>query len=443
MMSYLKQIKGNIVYRNSADYNEKRLVWNRRINRFPYYIIYPTDKEDIEVCFKLIKDFKLPFRIRNGGHSYEGYSTLNNGIIIDMSLLNKITIDEKNGQVIVQGGVKNEELYNALTEKGYVFPGGDCKNVGVSGFTLGGGFGYSSRFMGLGVDQVSKIELINDRGETLIANEEINPDLFWACRGAGQGNFGIVTKLTYKLPPKIKEVVYITMEAKQCDFTSILNVFELWQDWLENLDNRMTFTIRFERNGKKINMYGTGLFYGSTEEAKEIMKGYTLKKDLEIKYQRVTFKEFIQKIMNQIPAHEKMCDIGLFNYQKYNRFEMEDILSILKQEVYHTTITLYSWGGKIKEVGIDKTAFYHRKANYLIGVRTVWEKESTDTENLVYMCNCYYKLKKYTKGAYVNHPYSNLMHYMNDYYGSHVNKLCAIKNKYDPDHFFDFEQAIK
>ncbi len=108
-------------------------------------------------------------------------------LVIDVSPMKDIRLFDSGKCVVMESGVQNREVYNFVGEKGYPFPGGTCPTVGAAGYTLGGGWGYSSRFLGLGCDSLKAAEIVNYEGKVLTADETCNPDLFWALRGAGGG----------------------------------------------------------------------------------------------------------------------------------------------------------------------------------------------------------------------------------------------------------------
>ncbi|MDC9324221.1 FAD-binding oxidoreductase, partial [Clostridioides difficile] len=147
-----------------------------------------------------------------GAHNYEGYSTGDDIIVIDLSRMNKINLDEESNMVTIEGGVRNREAYDFLCSKGYPFPGGGCPTVGIAGLTLGGGWGYSSRFLGLACDSLMEIEFIDYKGNLITANSNTNEDLFWASKGCGGGNFGVVVSMTFKLAAKVENVTLIDLE---------------------------------------------------------------------------------------------------------------------------------------------------------------------------------------------------------------------------------------
>ena len=134
---------GDIVTQEDKSYEVARLEWNRAINKYPLIIAYCECARDVQEAIRWSRKCRIPIRIRSGGHNYEGYSIGNCVLVIDVSRINRVEIDEERKLVKVGGGVKNRELYDTISTKGYPFPGGTCPTVGVSGYALGGGWGLS------------------------------------------------------------------------------------------------------------------------------------------------------------------------------------------------------------------------------------------------------------------------------------------------------------
>ena len=159
-------------------YNDARLEWNRANDKFPKAIAYCQCNADVSNAILYAKNNNLNIKVRTGGHNYEGYSTEDGAFVIDVSNMNQIMINYNESTVKVQGGCFLEQIYTALGGRNYPFPGGSCPTVGISGVTLGGGWGYSARYLGLTCDSLIEIEMIDYRGILLVANEIINKDLF-------------------------------------------------------------------------------------------------------------------------------------------------------------------------------------------------------------------------------------------------------------------------
>ena len=173
-------LTGTIVTRWDTAYEASRTMWNRAIEKYPLVICYCKNEEDIRNSILWARKHDVSIRIRSGRHHYDGYSIGNDVLVIDVSEMNTMHIDEEAGHITISGGVRNRELYEFLAERGYPFPGGTCPQVGAVGYTLGGGWGYSGRLLGLGCDAVEEIQMINAEGEVVIANAIENKELFLA-----------------------------------------------------------------------------------------------------------------------------------------------------------------------------------------------------------------------------------------------------------------------
>jgi FAD/FMN-containing dehydrogenase len=140
----------------------------------------------------------MPFAVRCGGHSYEGFSE-SASVVIDLRLMNSIAIDVATKTATVGAGASLGQLYQAIAPRGFAFPGGSCPTVGVSGHLLGGGYGYLARPFGFACDNVLSVDLVDPQGKQVHADAQQNADLFWACRGGGGGTFGVATGYQLRL----------------------------------------------------------------------------------------------------------------------------------------------------------------------------------------------------------------------------------------------------
>jgi FAD/FMN-containing dehydrogenase len=243
---FLQGLTGEVVTMKDKIYDEAREEWNCTINKFPLVIVYCERKQDVVNAICWARKRCIGIRIRSGGHHYEGYSIGDLVLVIDVSRLNRLKLDKKRNILKMEAGAKNMEVYDLIGSNGDVFPGGTCPTVGVSGYALGGGWGLSCRLYGLGCDSLLELELVNYQGRLIKANRCCNSDLFWACRGAGGGNFGVVVSMTFQLPNPTNSPVTLfrffyvgTTTAKQAQ------VMNTWQNWLLGLDKRMTLVGRF------------------------------------------------------------------------------------------------------------------------------------------------------------------------------------------------------
>lgn len=438
---------GRIVTPCDASYQEDRQGWNHAIQKYPLIINYCYTASDVSCAILWARQNNAFIRVRNGGHNYEGYSNGNCVLVIDVSEMKEIEFDDKLCTVRVQGGVNNGELYEFVSLKGYPFPGGTCPTVGLSGYSLGGGWGLSCRYFGLGCDSIEEIEMVNYQGCILKVNRLYNSDLFWALRGAGGGNFGVIVSIKFRLPPPIKNVTLIEIDYPAVDYKEQELFLYTWQEWLSCADERMTLISRiYNSEADGLSMLVRGIFYGGQREAKKLLKSFLDIQGAISNIQYMSFLEAVTIIGSSYPEFERFQSASRFVYKKFNRKEIKSIVKLIQhrpQGSVFAGLSMYSLGGKVAKINEDETAFLYRNAHYIIWLETVWEDDCFAQINSEWINRQLQHLIPLTVGSYVNFPYSNLPEYLNEYYGNHVPRLEKIKKKYDPCNIFTFPQALK
>ena len=434
-------LTGKAIWPYDPEYEQARLDYNRAINQYPIVIVYCYNNRDVANAILWSLRNQIKIRIRSGGHNYDGFSNGTGKIVIDTTRMDKVEIDLTNDIVKVQAGTRLGKLYELLYEQGYAFAGGTCPTVAISGLALGGGIGLSTRYLGLTMDSLIEAEMVDANGDILIANPNCNRDLFWALRGAGGGNFGVVTSFTFKLQKKVDKITLFQLEWNN-NKPARLKFLSVWQTWLVNLERRMSAFGRVYKQGATL----FGFFYGKPDEAKRILEpmlripGLTLK---EIVY--VDFIEAINIIGSKYPKSEKFDDTGRFMYQFLSEKELCNIIRILDKAPsdYNSFIKVYSLGGAVNDIHKRKTAFFYRHANYIMAISSTWHQPYEELINKCWVARGFKYIKKLTFGSYVNFPFKRLKNYESAYYGNYVRILKKIKDKYDPCNVFSFPQSIK
>lgn len=196
-------VRGSVATRLDLDYAKVRdgLIWNgRKPTRLPEAIVRPASVEDVQAVVRHAAADGLRVSVRGGGHQFSGIA-VQEGIALDLSALNHIRIDPITRTADVGATVRNGELARALTAEGLAFPTGHCASVPLSGYLLGGGFGWNSGAWGPACFSVEAVEVVTADGEIRRASATENPDIFWAARGGGPEFFGVVTAYRLRLQP--------------------------------------------------------------------------------------------------------------------------------------------------------------------------------------------------------------------------------------------------
>jgi FAD/FMN-containing dehydrogenase len=194
------EVKGRVVERDAPGYDEARALFNAMIDKRPAAVAYCVDEADVAAAIRFARARNLPIAVRGGGHNGAGLASVNDGLIIDLSQMNTVTVDASARTARVQGGATWGEVDAATHEHGLAVPAGIISTTGVGGLTLGGGVGHLSRSCGLTVDNLVAATVVLADGSVAQTDAERESDLFWAIRGGG-GNFGVVTSFSFRCHP--------------------------------------------------------------------------------------------------------------------------------------------------------------------------------------------------------------------------------------------------
>jgi FAD/FMN-containing dehydrogenase len=219
---------------NGAQFATAKQVFNTNYNdSTPAAIVTPTSPADVQKAMAFAAANNLKVAPRGGGHSYVGASTANGTMVLDLRQLpGEINYDAASGQVTVTPATSLYAMHQALAGAGRGIPTGTCPSVGAAGHALGGGLGANSRHAGLLCDQLTSASVVLPGGRAVTASAANNPDLFWALRGGGGGNFGVTTSLTFAtFPTKDLDVVNLNFPPQ-----SFAQVLVGWANWLRTAD---------------------------------------------------------------------------------------------------------------------------------------------------------------------------------------------------------------
>ncbi|MET4560843.1 FAD/FMN-containing dehydrogenase [Lysinibacillus parviboronicapiens] len=442
----LKKVKltGRIVTPSDPDYEQARINNNLSIAKFPSKIVFCQNAKDVVNALRWVREKNEPFRIRSGRHSYENYSLVNEGVVIDVSDMNHISINVADMTARIEAGADLGKVYRELWESGMTIPAGTESSVGVVGLTLGGGIGMLSRQFGLTCDNLLEIEMVGASGhlgaELLKANNHLNSDLFWASCGGGGGNFGIVTALTFKLHA-ISDVSIFSITWGWEDFEV---AFDAWQKWAPYTDERLTSQL--ELKSKEVGeIVAQGEFVGSAHELKKLLR--PLRKTgsptsvwiKEVPYIKAV--RFFDVPSGNVPALRKRS--GSFIEKPFPHAAIRRMKAFLANAPNRNAeIWQQSLRGAVSQVAPNRSAYFYRNALIAQEYLTTWEKPQEENQNIQWIEDLRRALSPYTAGDYVNFPDHYIKDWPSAYYGRNFRRLREVKTKYDPFNVFHFPQSI-
>src|ERR1700747_3181114 len=199
-------LRGTVCLPAEAGYDEARTIWNAMINRRPGVVVRARGAADIMRAVNFARNHGVLLAVRAGGHNIAGNAVCEGGLLLDLSLMRGVWVDVVRRTARVEPGATLGDFDKEAQSFGLATPLGINSTTGVAGLTLGGGFGWLSRKLGLAADNLNAADVVTADSELLHASATKNPDLFWAIRGGG-GNFGVATSFEFKLHPVGPELV--------------------------------------------------------------------------------------------------------------------------------------------------------------------------------------------------------------------------------------------
>ncbi|MBV9515147.1 MAG: FAD-binding oxidoreductase [Mycobacteriaceae bacterium] len=446
------ELTGDVVRRGDPRYEAARVGFNRLYSRYPEAIVFCRDTADVVNAVGWARKAGLAFRARSGRHCLEGWSAVDDGLVIDMSQMKSTEIDAASKTAILGAGLNQLEAVIALGEAGFAAPTGIEGTVGLVGATLGGGLGPLTRNYGMASDNLLAAEVVvasaDGAATAIIADGENNSDLLWALRGAGNGNFGIVTSLTCKVHP-LTQTIYLV--AAWRGLNDLQEVFEAWQRTAPHLDYRLTSQLEIHRD--EIRLFAV-LACGSEAETTQMLEPI-----LSIGQPHVTTKDAnwadnyagLQIPIDQEPA----------NWKFFSQFISEpfppDAIGLIGSLMARAPTSdcnyfTNAFGGAVKNSEPSGgSAFAHRDAIFYAEPGAGWGTRGEEVlapddpltpECLTWIADFGEALRPYVNGAYPAVPNAGMLEWQTAYWGPNVEQLRTIKTKYDPDNVFNFDQSL-
>jgi FAD/FMN-containing dehydrogenase len=470
-------LEGRLVPAGSRDYERAHKVWNSRFDGSrPAAIAEVVDAEDIRRVIDFARGHGGRIVARNGGHSYGGYSSGDGVIVIDVSRLDTIEVSADARRARIGAGATLLPAYQALSPHRRAIPAGVCPTVGITGLTAGGGLGVLGRLYGLTCDSLTEVELVDAEGKLLRANDEENADLFWALRGGGGGNFGVVVTQTFRLVPVD---VPFTHSAIEFPWAAAERVVSCWQEWAHAAPRELWSGAMLETRGRTEEpCVRVETFYGGNPDdvpqlvddlvaAVEVQPTATTASTSE--FATIPSRMYCEGLRPEEWHTEDLDPDGkLPRFAYYAKSDVATrpwrpaavaaLVTAIEKRRGDPLLTpsdfnpptdagrifIETADGAIGSVAGDATAFPHRDALFVSQLESRWRTGSPpelEAPNIAWACELYSALAP-SGSCYLGYIDPELEDWEQAYYGANLPRLRQVKATYDPDNFFRFARSI-
>ncbi len=435
-------LAGRFVAPADSDFKKLGTVVYGGVDATPRGIVRAANVDDVVRTVNHARGHGLELAIRSGGHSSAGHSTSNGGLVLDVRDLDRIDIDVTGRTAWVGAGVTAMQLLEALAPHKLVVGFGDAATVGVSGITLGGGVGYLTRKLGLTIDSVLAFELVTADGKVVAADAEQHPDLFWALRGGG-GNFGVVTRIRYRLSPLDHFTGGLLILPATADTVAgFVAASDAAPDELSTIANVMPAPpmpfLPPDMVGKLV-VLGMLAYLGPDEDAQRTLAPFrAIAKPLA---DFVKPGEYYKAMFPEMPGaedyHPTAVSVNMF-MDHIGPEEGATILGYLEESTAPMRVVqLRVMGGAASRVGPDATAYAHRNSRIMVSLAAFYDGAEDKSRQQQWIDDFARALNQGDKGAYVNFVGDEGPERVRAAYPEATwNRLRQVKRQYDPHNLF-------
>ena len=430
-----ESLSGPVMLSGHPQYDAARTIWNGMHDKRPALIARCLDDDDVSKAVSFARDNNLLVAVRGGGHSWPGHSVCDGGLMIDLSQMNRVTVDAERRRARVGGGALLNTLDSTALQQGLVTTCGVVSHTGVAGYTLGGGYGRLNRKYGLTIDNLTGATIVTPDGRVRTINADNEGDLFWAIRGGG-GNFGVVTEFEFVLHPFDRNVLSGNILWPIAQGRDVL---EHYAEAASRYSDEMyigPFMAQLPDVGDVIGvevLYNGDPAQGERELAPLRAVGTPLVDGVKV-----------QDYMVIQTGNDVAFGHGIRSYAKNGMVrEWTQALVDTLVDAYNPRLFLgtHVAGGAVKRVGETDTAFPHRNAEIMLVFAGGWMDRAQDQEMIAATRALYDAVEPYMGGYYANIEFDGDAATGN--YGPVYERLSGIKGQYDPRNLFRLNSNIK
>ena len=445
-------LRGALCLPGEPGYDQARTIWNAMIDRRPAFIVRASGANDVMRAVAFARMHGLRLAVRGGGHNIAGNAVCDDGLMLDLTPMKSVRVDPVRRTVRVEPGVTLAELDRETQAFGLAVPVGINSTTGVAGLTLGAGFGWTSRALGLSIDNLISADVVTADGKLVEASAESDPDLFWAIRGGG-GNFGVVTSFKFKLHRVGPEVLSGLIIHPIAQARELLHEYrritagapdELAVWFVMRKAPPLPF-LPAEWHGKEILAFAA-CYTGDLEKGKQAM---------------TPLRALGKPIADVIAPHpfiawqailDPLLAPGMRNYWKSHSFTtlsdgaIDTLIEYARKlPSPDCEVAFAQLGGAINKVAANATAYPHRDLQYVVNIHTRWGNPADDATCIAWARALFDALTPHaTGGVYVNFmPEDDEKRVRTGAYGANYERLARLKAKYDPENLFRVNQNIR
>ncbi len=453
-------VDGSVVVPGDSAYARARVLFNTRFDAVhPRAVVLCASRVDVERTMHWARKHGIHVVPRSGGHSYGGYSTTS-GVVIDVSRLNHVSLDARH-RAAVGAGARLIDVYDSLWRHRRTIPAGSCPTVGIAGLAQGGGIGFAARKFGLTCDNVLEATVVTAAGQTVVCNAHDHPDLYWALRGGGGGNFGIATRFVFRTHP-VGDVTTFTLAWPWSDARSVVDA---WQRLAPHAPDGFFAVCNLNAaGGGAPQITSAGQLFGSAAALRSALQPLATTGS-PTRYSVVT-RSYMSAVEMWAGCAGTVAECHLPPQGTLGRstfkgksdlanrpLSAQGIDTLVRQIEGRVNagagrgiVLLDSWGGAINRIAKGATAFVHRDALFSFQYLAYWD--ATDSPavaaaNVRWLGRLRAAMHPFVSGfAYQNYIDPDLANWQHAYYGSNYRRLVAVKRAYDPENVFHFRQSI-